>query len=171
MNRVILFLTAIAIGIFFMACGNAGSGKESESKESESKKLEGKEVIVSYANGLAQMERDFKMVDGKRKAVYEREFYEDGNLLKEGPLSSMEKRDGTWKSYYRDGSLWSEGDYNNGIREGSTVTYFANGQKRYEGQFTRAQKSGVWKFWDENGESESEIDYDKRKNVKITIDQ
>lgn len=163
MKKVILILIIpIAIGIFFAACGNSNSGK---------KLLEDKEVMSSYVNGLPQIERDFKMVDGKRLAVYEREFYEDGNLLKEGPLSSQKKRDGLWKSYYRDGVLWSEGDYKNGIREGKTITYFANGKKYYEGQFVNAQKSGVWKFWDEQGEFVNKIDFDKRKKAKITIDK
>ncbi len=149
------------IAVLFAACGNSNSGKN----------LEGKEVIASYANGFPHLERDFKMVDGKRLAVYEREFYEDGNLLKEGPLSSEEQRDGNWKSYYRDGVLWSEGDFNNGVREGKTITYFANGNKYYEGQFLNGTKSGAWKFWNEKGEFVNEIHFDKGKRAEITIDK
>jgi antitoxin component YwqK of YwqJK toxin-antitoxin module len=158
MNKVILFLV---VAVLFTACDDS----------TPKKSLEGKEVISRYTNGIAQMERDYKMVDGKRFATYEWEYYEDGNVLKEGPLSSGEKRDGIWRSFYRDGILWSEGEYKNGIRDGRTVTYHSNGKKYYEGQFVRAQKSGIWKFYKENGDSDGEIDFDKKKQTKVTVDE
>lgn len=157
MKKVILFMAVAAI---LAACGNGETKKT----------LVGKDVISRYTNGAVQIERDYKMIDGKRLAVYEWEYYEDGNILKEGPLSSNEKRDGEWKSYYRDGKLWSEGDYNDGVREGKTITYHPNGNKYYEGSFRRAQKTGIWKFYKENGEFDYEIDYDKRTKSKISID-
>ncbi len=159
MNRIFLFLV---IAVVFSAC-NENTPKN--------KNLEGKEVISRYTNGIAQIERDYKMVDGKRFATYEWEYYEDGNVLKEGPLSSAEKRDGIWKSFYRDGKLWSEGEYKNGIREGRTVTYHDNGKKYYEGQFVKGQKSGIWKFYNKAGDFDNEIDFDKRKQAKIEVDQ
>ena len=57
-----------------------------------------------------------------------------GNLLKEGALKDN-KRHGIWKSYYRDGTKWSEGEFINGKMEGSTTTYYSNGQIRYTGLF------------------------------------
>lgn len=159
MNKVFFILMIAALAT---ACGNSNSGNKS---------LEGTEIISSYANGFTQIERDYKLVDGKRLAVYEREYYEDGNMLKEGPLSIREKRDGLWKSYYRDGVVWSEGEYVDGIREGKTVTYFANGNKYYEGQFVRAQKSGLWKFYNEQGEFVNETIYDLENKTAITVDK
>ncbi len=158
MNKVVLFLM---IAVFFTACG---VGKSEKSVVSTT-------VINSYANGKPQIERDYSMIDGKKLGVYEREYYEDGSILKEGPLSINEKRNGLWKSYYRDGTLWSEGDYKNGVREGKTVTYFANGNKYYEGQFKKAQKSGVWKFWNKKGDSVNTIDFEKRKRAVVSIDK
>lgn len=133
------------------------------------KELVGKDIISWYTNGSAQIERDFKMIEGKRLAVYEWEYYEDGNILKEGPLSINEKRDGSWKSYYRDGTVWSEGDFKNGLRQGKTITYHANGKIYYDGQFNKAQKTGVWKFYNEDGEFDYEIDYDKRAKAKVEV--
>ena len=157
MKRVILFLMITAM---FTACNNS----------TPEKKIVGKEVISSYANGTPQIERNYEMVDGERIATYEWEYYEDGNVLKEGPLSANERRDGEWKSYYRDGVLWSKGDYNKGIREGKTVTYHANGNKYYEGQFVKAQKSGMWKFYKENGEFDYEMHFDPEKKIQTTVD-
>lgn len=156
MNKVVLF--SIAIGIFFTAC-NGNFGKRSGDTE----------VISFYVNDQPQLERDYKMVDGKRMAIYEREYYEDGKLLKEGALSNNEKRDGLWKSFYRDGVLWSEGSYDDGMREGKTITYFPNGNKYYEGQFAQSKKVGVWKFWKEDGTFEKEINFDTAPEAGITV--
>jgi len=158
MKKLVLFLMMAAV---ITACDNNSKTK---------KDLEGKEVISRYTNGLAQIERDYKMIDGKRVGVYEWEYYEDGNTLKEGPLGENEKRDGAWKSYYRDGQLWSEGDFENGLRQGKTITYQENGNKYYVGQFNKNQKTGVWKFFKEDGEFDYEIDYTKRAKTKIEID-
>jgi len=150
MNKVVFIFISIIIGIFFTACDNNNTIKSAVVKE----------VVGNYPDGSPQIERDFKVVDEKKIVVYEREYYEDGKLLKEGPLNDDSKRNGLWKSYYRDGVLWSEGDFVNGIREGKTVTYFSNGQKYYEGQFSKAKKSGVWKFYNEQGEFVYDKNYD-----------
>jgi len=160
MNKVIFIFISITIGIYFTACDNNSIIKSAVVKE----------VVGNYPDGSSQIERDFKVVDEKKIVVYEREYYKDGKVLKEGPLNSDVKRNGLWKSYYRDGILWSEGDFVNGIREGKTATYFANGQKYYEGQYSKAKKSGIWKFWNEQGDLVNEIDYDKRNKAKITDD-
>ena len=148
--------------LLISSCSNNNSNNQN--------KLEGKEVMARYTNGQAQIEREFKMFDGTRRAIYEWEYYEDGNILKEGPLSKNEKRDGIWKAYYRDGSLWSEGQYTNGIRQGFTKTYHENGKIYYDGQFNNAQKAGIWKFYDKDGNFDYEIDYDARAKATIKID-
>jgi antitoxin component YwqK of YwqJK toxin-antitoxin module len=157
------FALLIISVLIFASCSN-------NSSDNKQKNFEGKEVLARYTNGSAQIEREFKMIDGKRLAVYEWEYYEDGNILKEGPLSKNEKRDGIWKAYYRDGSLWSEGEYNDGIRHGNTKTYHENGKLYYDGKFNNAQKTGIWKFYDKDGNFDYEIDYDSRAKAKITID-
>lgn len=131
---------------------------------------EGKEVLTRYTNGGAQIERDYEIIDGKRIAVYEWEYYEDGNVLKEGPLDENEKRHGLWKAFFRNGNVWSEGGYENGIRQGITKTYHDNGKLFYEGEFNKAQKKGVWKFYDENGDFDYEIDYDARAKSSLKVD-
>ncbi len=157
MKKLVIILMIASV---FAAC-------DSSNKE---KSLTGKDVITRYTNGMAQIERDYEMIDGSRIATFEWEYYEDGNVLKEGPLGASEKRHGSWKSYYRDGTLWSEGDFANGLRQGITVTYHDNGNKYYEGQYNKAQKSGVWKFFNKEGEFDYEIDYDKRAKAKIDYD-
>jgi antitoxin component YwqK of YwqJK toxin-antitoxin module len=136
MNKVIFIFISITIGIYFTACDNNSIIKSAVVKE----------VVGNYPDGSSQIERDFKVVDEKKIVVYEREYYKDGKVLKEGPLNSDVKRNGLWKSYYRDGILWSEGDFVNGIREGKTATYFANGQKYYEGNIQKLKNPEFGNF-------------------------
>ena len=139
----------LMITVFFAAC---------DSSNSDNAVVE-TGVISSFENGSPKVERDYKVVDGNQLPFFEREYYADGNLLKEGALNNDAKRNGLWKSYYRDGVLWSQGDFINGIREGITITYFASGKKYYEGHYTKGRKSGVWKFWNEQVELVKETDY------------
>lgn len=157
-KSVVILSIAILIGVF-SACSN------SESKQS----LEGVEVIESYANGNPRIEREYEMVDGKKTAVYEREYYADKQIIKEGPLDINESRDGRWKSFRQDGKVWSEGEYQNGARQGKTITYHPNGNIYYEGQFNKGQKCGVWKFHKESGEFDYEMDMDKKRQAKVTV--
>lgn len=71
------------------------------------------------------------------------------------------RRHGTWLSFYPDGKIWSEGVYKNGIRDGIAKTFHPNGNKNYEGYYTNGNESGVWKFYDEAGNFIKEINYDK----------
>ncbi len=148
MSKVFLVLM---ITVFFTACENSNSGNDVVETN----------VISSFENGSPKVERDYKLVNNNLISIYEREYYEDGNLLKEGSLNEDKKRNGLWKSYYRDGVLWSQGDFVNGIREGITITYFASGKKYYEGYYTKGKKSGMWKFWNEQEELVKETDYNK----------
>ena len=52
----------------------------------------------------------------------------------------------------------------NGVNHGKTTTWHENGEKYYEGFYTEGERSGVWKFWDENGEFIKEINYDSFVN-------
>lgn len=146
----------IMIAALFTACGSDGEKKEKG-------ELSDKEMVMSkFANDVAQVTWEYGDVDGKRLPVYQREYNEDGTLFKEGPLKGQ-RREGAWKSYYRDGTLWSENFYKNGLIDGKTITYFPNGKKRYEGYFKNASKTGVWKFWNEEGEFVKEVDMDKKE--------
>jgi antitoxin component YwqK of YwqJK toxin-antitoxin module len=150
----------IMIAALFTACASDGQKKKEEEKGNT---ISDKEVVMSkFANGVPQVTWEYDEVDGKREVVYQREYNEDGTLFKEGPMKNR-RREGDWKSYYRDGTLWSENNYKNGLIDGKTITYFPNGKKRYEGYFKNASKTGVWKFWNEQGEFVKEMDMDKKE--------
>ncbi len=118
-------------------------------------------AIQFFPEGMVKVDQLVEITNGDTVAYFQREYYEDGILLKEGPIKN-EKTDGLWKSYRKDGILWSEGEFAQGIRNGISNTYYPNGSKYYEGFFTNNAKDSVWRFWREDGSFIKEIDF--RKN-------
>jgi antitoxin component YwqK of YwqJK toxin-antitoxin module len=140
MKKHILFILAVLV---LVSCNTSDKNKSDEDTN---------EVVVSrYINEQPQIINSFEVIEGEKVIVYQREYYEDGSLLKEGAIKSN-KRHGIWTSYYRDGKKWSEGEFVEGKMEGSTTSYHPNGELRYTGSFENGKKSGEWRFYDENGE-------------------
>ncbi len=142
MKKIVLLVIMIA----FLAACNSGDGKSVRVSSDE-------EVLESFANGTPRLVREYEEADGKRTHIFEKEFYEDGNLAKEGSLKDGQK-DGEWKSYYRSGKLWSEGFFKDGKRNDTTVAYYENGNVKYVGIFQDGNKTGTWKLFTEEGELE-----------------
>jgi antitoxin component YwqK of YwqJK toxin-antitoxin module len=149
MKRILMFLIVL---LAISGC-DSGDGKIKKVKlESDEK------VLESFANGTPRIVRVFKERDGKSDFEYEKEYYEDGNLLKEGPIVENSK-DGMWKSYYRDGTLWSEGHFLKGKREGMIKSYYPNGKLKFEGNYKTGEKTGQWNFYKEDGSFDNMANY------------
>lgn len=80
-------------------------------------------------------------------------YYKNGVMEMRGVMKNG-KREGLWKSWYEDGSPWSETTFEDGIKNGKTTTWYDNEQKRYEGYYTNDKESGTWTFWDESGKEQ-----------------
>lgn len=145
--KKILTIALISISLTIVACGN-------------------KKVIEStYDNGKPNVVHYYKTSKGEKVLQKEEIFYENGNKKMAGAFSN-EQRDGQWKAWYEDGTLWSEGDYKEGKRNGPGITYHPNGKKFIEGTYKDDEKVGVWRIWDENGNLEKEVNYDSNPSGK-----
>lgn len=60
-------------------------------------------------------------------------------------------KEGLWVSYYANGKIRSEGHYEKGVKEGKWIQYYANGNKKSEGVFVKGVFSGFYVCWQENG--------------------
>ena len=149
MRKILL----MALAFLVLASCDSGDGKVKKVKIGADEK-----VLESYANGTPRIVRVFKEQNGKSDFEYEKEYYEDGNLLKEGAIVDNGK-DGLWKSYYRDGTLWTEGNYERGKRDGMIKSYYPNGKIKYEGAFEKGEKAGQWKFYKEDGSFDKMANY------------
>ncbi len=99
---------------------------------------------------------DSTMKDGESIERYKNGVIKMRGILKNG------KREGLWKSWYEDGTLWSETTFKEGIKNGATTTYYPNGKKRYEGFYKDDDESGKWIYWRENGEIQSNKNYGEK---------
>ena len=74
------------------------------------------------------------------------------------------RRQGECQSFYPTGKLQSDDFFQAGLLNGSTLTYYENGEKRYEGTYTQGKPSGVWKFYDDKGKLLHSKDYGTAQN-------
>lgn len=164
MKRILILVFSVLV---MVSCSN--NDKSANNKDNKKRNKQeaakvpspnGDEVISSYTNGEPKIVRTFKVTDGKRVAVYEKEFYDDGKILKEGKLVNG-KRDGLWKSFRRDGLLWSEGYFVNGNKQGTTTAYHPNGNVYYKGDYDNGRKIGEWTFYNNKGEQVKTEDFGK----------
>ncbi|MBL7884311.1 MAG: hypothetical protein JNL69_09590 [Bacteroidia bacterium] len=94
--------------------------------------IENGEHIQRYPNGVIEMK----------------------GMMKDG------KREGLWKSFYENGSPWSETTFKEGIKNGPTTTWYENEQKRYIGNYKDDKEVGKWTYWDEKGKLILTKDFD-----------
>lgn len=140
MRKTVLFVLGLAL---MVSCSNDGPKKV--------KVRSNEDVVVPFASGSPQIVRTVEVVDEQRVPIYEKEYYEDGNLLKEGAIKEN-KRDGEWKTYYRNGGVWNKGSYVLGVRNDSIIGYYSDGTLKFKGFFDMGQKTGTWLEFDEKGE-------------------
>jgi len=139
MKKAVLLLVIIGL---MASCDSDGPKKV--------KLDEGEKVTTSYANGTPRVVRTYEEDNGKLVAVYEKEYYEDGNLLKEGTVEEN-NRHGQWKSYYRSGNIKSDGNYVYGVSNDSIKGYYPDGTLKFTGVFDNGQKTATWLYYDEKG--------------------
>jgi len=77
---------------------------------------------------------------------------------------STAKKDGPSISYYENGQKKYESHYKNGKRDGLLTRWHKNGQKSEEHHYKNGELEGLWTMWYENGQKMEEIHYknDKR---------
>jgi len=86
-------------------------------------------------------------------------YHKNGGVEMRGMMKNNQ-RDGLWKSFYENGSPWSETTFKEGKKEGKTTTWYENGKKRYDGFFKNDMESGRWVFWNEDGSVAGSKNYD-----------
>ncbi len=146
MRKVLVLL--ILPAVIFTACN---SNNDNGQKKPKKVKLKSNEMVInSYVNGTPHVVRKMEEKDGQKVPVYEKEYYEDGNILKEGPLTNNQ-RSGKWKIYYRSGQIRNLVNYDNGVLNDTIIGYNENGTLKFRGIFKSGEKTGTWLIYDDNG--------------------
>jgi len=64
-------------------------------------------------------------------------------------------RHGLFQSFYENGKLASEGEYDSGLETGIWKSFHGNGQLAALGEYREGKEVGSWQYWDESGQLEN----------------
>jgi antitoxin component YwqK of YwqJK toxin-antitoxin module len=68
-------------------------------------------------------------------------------------------RHGLFVGYHQNGQTKSEGQYVDGLEEGTWRDYYENGQIAAEGCYFKGKEQGYWRFWSATGTEEPPVEY------------
>lgn len=124
----------------------------------------GKDLQVFYPSGKVEMVRKY---DESCNCVRVSEFYESGKVratqtyLQTGPLSSQIK--GEDIRYFEDGTIQTYYYWEDGAPVGRNYANYPNGKLAYEKYFVNSFKTGMWKFYHEDGTLKEAFIYEEMK--------
>jgi len=113
-----------------------------------------------YDDGFPEILRFFEFDGDTIVQTGEIHFYDNHCRKTEGKVKSYKKH-GRWIAWRRDGTKWSEGDFQYDVNHGWHTVYHENGRIFYEGEYRIGDRVGVWKIWNEEGDVVKETDYEK----------
>jgi antitoxin component YwqK of YwqJK toxin-antitoxin module len=120
---------------------------------------EKKVVESTYDNGNPNVVKYYHKKAGDLVLDREVIFYKNKQKKMEGTYKDLQ-RDGQWKAWYENGTIWSEGEYKNGKRNGMGIAYHENGKKYIEGMYRDDMRVGSWHFYDTTGILLKEVNFD-----------
>lgn len=94
--------------------------------------------------------------DGAKKAVYDYTLDARGQTM-----------NGHFREWHKNGQLFVDGHYEDGLRHGQWTAWYDNGQKRYEGRYDQNLPVGKFTLWYPDGQRMLVLDY-KRGEDKPT---
>ena len=105
--------------------------------------FEGQTQIKQYGRVLAEGQYD----SGARAGVWT--YYDAaGNVRGQGTYKNGVMQDGLEITFYSNGQKKTEGNWTNGVKDGYWASYFRNGVKKEEGHYLEGKKTGVWREYD-----------------------
>lgn len=117
-------------------------------------------IESTHEDGTPKIVKYYKD-ESKEVLVKEIRYWDNGGKSMEGEYKNG-NRNGIWTAWYKDGTIWSTGEYNEGVENGLKTVYHENGLKYYEGNIRADKRVGIWKFWDKDGNLLKEINYDEK---------
>jgi antitoxin component YwqK of YwqJK toxin-antitoxin module len=125
--------------LFFAACCLLIQACQSGPKEN---------VMATYGNGNPMNVVITDPETGEK--IGEKTFY-DNKQVHTDVLIKENKRNGTCRSFYKDGKPFSLHTYELGVKNGPYQLWYENGQIRIDGFYKDNKPSGVWKTYQQDG--------------------
>jgi antitoxin component YwqK of YwqJK toxin-antitoxin module len=114
--------------------------------------------IKYYYNGNRELSKTMKdgiMVDS---CFY---YYPTGQVSTSMYFNENGDLEGEYKSYYRSGQLRERATYvgHDNLRDGKVISFYEDGQVESEGQYDEGAKVGRWTYYRTDGEIDHEMEY------------
>jgi len=119
-----------------------------------------KEVVEStFENGNPKIVKYYHKKGGELFLDREIVYYKNKQKKIDGEYKDQQ-RNGLWKAWYENGTIWSEGEYKDGKRNGIGISYYENGKIYIEGMYKDDIRVGAWRFYDTTGILTKEVNFD-----------
>lgn len=86
-------------------------------------------------------------------------WYKNGQMESQGQYE-YNKRVGHFRYWHPNGQISAEGDFENDEYTGLWVWWHENGQKAITGRYENGRTIGQWRWWDERGQLSDRLNYD-----------
>lgn len=106
------------------------------------------EQIFYYENGQIKERRNFD-VNGSFTGVF-KSFFENGHLKSEGQYENG-AMNGKWKFFFKSGNIKEIIFYKNNVENGLFIEYHENGKIAAEGTYINELENGLLKIYDDKG--------------------
>jgi len=113
---------------------------------------------------VTKSEKDVFKVDDLQDGVFETK-YPNGQLKLTGNVIAG-KRSGLWVSYFENGVKQSENEYSNGVLEGKAATFYPNAQLMYLGNYKNGKYHGDWVYFNQDGTPKKKIVYEYGEAIR-----
>ena len=85
-------------------------------------------------------------------------YYPNGEISEEVNWN-MDRKEGRWKQYYENKSTRLLGNYLNNQLEGEYIIYYPDGTVKISGEYLNNLSHGTWTYFDESGEEVYSLEY------------
>ena len=97
-------------------------------------------------------------------------WFANGQLEQEGQYQNG-KKSGLFKFWHENGQLASTGEYRDDQPVGEWVWYYQNGQKSSVGKYDHGKLVGNWRWWDEQGKLTKQQSYNGNESAATVKDE
>ena len=106
--------------------------------------------VKSIVNVINDKRQGVEKIYDEKGNVISGKLFEDDKPVAEGITDENGNRQGEWKFFYEDGTVYSIGKYKNGLPEGEWKWYFRNGEIRRDESFINGKEEGISKEYNDS---------------------
>lgn len=147
------------------------NGKEiSDSLSDSLQVLEWKEEF--YDNGKRKYYGAFKNglkvgihkeYDIEGKAIVAKQYDDNGILIAQGLIDTLERKQSDWQLFYETGEIKAKGKYQNNVATGEWIYFYPDGKIEQKGKYRKGKFDGKWLWYYPNNQLWREENYELGK--------